>query len=99
MYDPALGVRRLDRTLVFTPAGRLVLLDLAESEEPREWTFLLRTDRPTEEQGDGSRLIRSGEATARVRRLAPDEASVVVGVLEVEANPTSSTPELRLTRT
>ncbi|MFD8407645.1 hypothetical protein ACFV1G_23490 [Streptomyces anulatus] len=99
MYDPALGVGRLDRTLVFTPAGRLVLLDLAESEEPREWTFLLRTDRPTEEQGDGSRLIRSGEATARVRRLAPDEASVVVGVLEVEANPTSSTPELRLTRT
>lgn len=44
-------------------------------------------------------MIRSGEATARVRRLAPDEASVRTGVMEVEANPTSSTPELRLTRT
>ncbi|MFI5808282.1 hypothetical protein [Streptomyces sp. NPDC051561] len=31
MYDPALGVERLDRTLVLTPAGRLVLLDLAEA--------------------------------------------------------------------
>lgn len=90
---------RLDRTLVFTPAGRLVLLDLVEADEPRAWTFLLRTDRPTEEHADGTRLIRSGEATARVRRLAPDEASVRTGVLEVEAHPTSSTPELRLVRT
>ncbi|WP_030975319.1 heparinase II/III family protein [Streptomyces sp. NRRL S-1824] len=101
MYDPALGVRRLDRTLVFTPSGRLVLLDLAESEpgEGREWTFLLQTDRPTEPQPDGTRLIRSGSAVARVRQFAPLDASVASEVTEVEANPTSSTPELRLTRT
>lgn len=101
MYDPGLGVRRLDRTLVFTPSGRLVLLDLAESEpgEGREWTFLLQTDRPTEPQPDGTRLIRSGSAVARVRQFAPLDASVTSEVTEVEANPTSSTPELRLTRT
>ncbi|WP_405392897.1 hypothetical protein OG596_36930 [Streptomyces sp. NBC_01102] len=99
MYDPALGVRRLDRTLVFTPSGRLVLLDLAEAGAEREWTFLLQTDRPTEPRPDGSRLIRSGAATALVRQFAPHDASVTCEVTEVEANPTSSTPELRLTRT
>ncbi|MCX4680896.1 hypothetical protein OG413_37435 [Streptomyces sp. NBC_01433] len=99
MYDPALGVRRLDRTLVFTPAGRLVLLDLAEADEDRAWTFLLQTDRPTEPRPDGARLIRSGAATALVRQFAPLDASVTCEVTEVEANPTSSTPELRLTRT
>ncbi|MFE7396830.1 hypothetical protein [Streptomyces sp. NPDC057557] len=99
MYDPALGVRRLDRTLVFTPSGRLVLLDLAEADAEREWTFLLQTDRPTEPQPDGSRLIRSGAASALVRQFAPLDGSVVSEATEVEANPTSSTPELRLTRT
>ncbi|WP_405401642.1 hypothetical protein [Streptomyces sp. NBC_01104] len=99
MYDPALGVRRLDRTLVFTPSGRLVLLDLAEADSAREWTFLLQTDRPTEAQEDGSRLIRSGSAAARLRQFAPADGRVAVEVTEVEANPTSSTPELRLTRT
>lgn len=101
MYDPGLGVRRLDRTLVFTPSGRLVLLDLAESEpgEGREWTFLLQTDRPTEPQPDGTWLIRSGSAVARVRQFTPLDTSVASEVTEVEANPTSSTPELRLTRT
>lgn len=102
MYDPALGVRRLDRTLVSTPSGRLVLLDLAEAREERAWTFLLQTDRPTEPLPDGSRLIRSGAATALVRRFAPPGGPAVgesAGVTEVEANPTSSTPGLRLTRT
>ncbi|WP_371604541.1 heparinase II/III-family protein [Streptomyces sp. NBC_01220] len=99
MYDAGLGVRRLDRTLVFTPSGRLVLLDLAEADAAREWTFLLQTDRPTEPQQDGSRLIRSGSASARFWQFAPADGRVVGGVTEVEANPTSSTPELRLTRT
>ncbi|MFJ5290809.1 hypothetical protein [Streptomyces sp. NPDC088348] len=99
MYDPALGVHRLDRTLVFTPAGRLVLLDLAEAGTGREWSFLLQTDAPTEELPDGTRLIRSGEATARVRQFAPESAAWTSEVTEVEANPTSSTPELTLTRT
>ncbi|THA75876.1 hypothetical protein E6R60_13900 [Streptomyces sp. A0642] len=99
MYDPALGVRRLDRTLVFTPSGRLVLLDLAEADTAREWTFLLQTDRPTEPRPDGSRLIRSGTASARLRQFAPSEGRITSEVTEVEANPTSSTPGLRLTRT
>ncbi|MFJ3699314.1 hypothetical protein ACIPW9_35205 [Streptomyces sp. NPDC090052] len=99
MYGPALGVRRLDRTLVFTPAGRLVLLDLAEADTGREWSFLLQTDAPTEELPDGTRLIRSGEATAHVRQFVPEGAVWTSEVTEVEANPTSSTPDLKLTRT
>ncbi|MFB7342258.1 hypothetical protein ACFCZ6_19600 [Streptomyces hydrogenans] len=123
LYDPALGVTRLDRTLVFTPAGRLVLLDLAETaagtghatageagaeagapagaEAPgREWTFLLHTDDPVEDRPDGSRLIRAGNATAVVRHLMlPAGTRTTRHVTEVEANPTSSTPGLRITRT
>ncbi|MGW2652348.1 hypothetical protein ACWC1D_01580 [Streptomyces sp. NPDC001478] len=99
MYDPGLGVRRLDRTLVFTPSGCLVLLDLAEADAPREWTFLLQTDRPAEAEADGGRLIRSGAATARLRQFAPAGARMTGEATEVEANPTSSTPGLRLTRT
>ncbi|MFF2008402.1 hypothetical protein ACFVWY_04900 [Streptomyces sp. NPDC058195] len=99
MYDPALGVRRLDRTLVFTPSGRLVLLDLAEARTEREWTFLLQTDRPTEPLPGGDRLIRSGAARALVRRFAPSDVRVVTESTGIEARPTSSTPGLRLTRT
>ncbi|MFE9368065.1 hypothetical protein ACFYNN_36060 [Streptomyces sp. NPDC006978] len=64
MYDPGLGLRRLDRTLVCTPSGRLVLLDLAEAEEARTWTFLLQTDpadgagarqQPADQVGGGHR--------------------------------------------
>ena len=104
MYDPELGVRRLDRTLVLTPSGRLVLLDLAEAADgtERAWSFLLQTDGPVEHIGGGSGAeyrIRAGAARARVRRFAPYDAEVDATVTEVEANPTSSTPELRLTRT
>ncbi|GAA1369387.1 heparinase II/III family protein [Streptomyces beijiangensis] len=99
MYDPALGVRRLDRTLVFTPSGRLVLLDIAEADAAREWSFLLQTDAPTERSADDLHLIRSGAAAAVVRRFAPARARTESTAVEVEANPTSSTPELRITRT
>ncbi|MGW7413795.1 hypothetical protein [Streptomyces sp. NPDC054863] len=103
MYDPALGMRRLDRTLVFTPSGRLVLLDLAEAEADRAWTFLLQTDGPAEgvdpDTAPAEHRIRAGAARARVRRFAPYDAEVGATVTEVTANPTSSTPELHLTRT
>lgn len=100
MYAPDLDVRRLDRTLVFTPSGRLVLLDRAEAGAGREWSFLLQTDEPTGLAPGGGRLIRSGRARAVVRHLwAPAGSRIGCSVTEVEANPTSSTPGLRITRT
>ncbi len=96
MYPAELAVERLDRTLVFTPAGRLVLLDRCAAEVPREWTFLLHADWPLEFDGDDV-VLRSGSAQARVRMHSP--VAVSATVTEVEANPTSSTPSLRLTRT
>ena len=95
MYPPALGITRLDRTLVFTPAGRLVLLDRCAAEAPRDWTLLLHADWPIE-YGDEIAL-RSGSAQAWVRLHTP--LTVESAVTEVEANPTSSTPSLRLTST
>ncbi|TDC02488.1 hypothetical protein E1091_00665 [Micromonospora fluostatini] len=98
MFDPALGVRRVDRTLVFTPSGRLVILDELDAEQPREWTFLLHSDWPAEFI-DGDVVLRSGPAQAQVRRFAPDDATVSQGTTEIEANPTASTPSLRIVRT
>ncbi|MFV2010779.1 MULTISPECIES: hypothetical protein [unclassified Micromonospora] len=98
MFDPALGVRRVDRTLVFTPAGRLVVLDLLAADQPREWTFLLHSDWPAELVG-GDIVLRSGPAQAYVRQVVPDAATVSQTTTEIEANPTGSTPSLRIVRT
>ena len=69
---PGSGVRRLDRTLVFTPSGRLVLLDLAEvGGQEREWTFLLQTDRPDGAQPRRQPADQVGAATARVTAVRP----------------------------
>ncbi|WFF04496.1 heparinase II/III family protein [Micromonospora sp. WMMD1076] len=97
MFDPALGVRRVDRTLVFTPSGRLVLLDELAADQPREWTFLLHSDWPAEVV-DGDLALRSGPAQAWVRRLAPADAPVETTTTTIEANPTASTPSLRIVR-
>lgn len=101
MYDPALGVRRCDRTLVCTPAGRLVLLDELAADEPREWTLLVQSDWPADLVADDLVALRSGPAQAWLRRLPGTSDGVTVTRVdtEIEANPTSSTPSLRLTRT
>ncbi|GAA1561569.1 hypothetical protein GCM10009804_17940 [Kribbella hippodromi] len=95
MYPAELGITRLDRTLVFTPGGRVVLLDRCEAEAPRDWTLLLHADWPIEYGAEIA--LRSGSAQAWVRLHSP--VSVEPAITEVEANPTSSTPSLRLTRT
>ncbi|MGI5213660.1 heparinase II/III domain-containing protein [Plantactinospora sp. CA-290183] len=99
MFDPSLGVRRVDRTLVVTPAGRLVLLDLLAAEEPREWTFLLHSDWPATIGADGRIALRSGPAQGWLTRLAPDDAVLSELDTPIEANPTASTPSLRMTKT
>ena len=95
MYPSELGITRLDRTLVFTPGGRLVLLDRCAADAPRDWTLLLHADWPIEYADEIA--LRSGSAQAWVRFHTP--LTVESAVTEVEANPTSSTPSLRLTRT
>ncbi|WP_410813896.1 hypothetical protein [Micromonospora sp. 067-2] len=98
MFAPDLGVRQVDRTLVFTPTGRLVILDELAADEPREWTFLLHSDWPAD-LADGDIVLRSGPAQAWVRQFAPSGATVTQGTTEIEANPTASTPSLRIVRT
>jgi hypothetical protein len=98
MFDPALGVRRVDRTLVVTPRGRLVLLDRLAADVPREWTFLLHSDWPAEEV-EGRFAIRSGSGQAWLTTIAPGDARVEQADTVIEANPTGSTPSLRITKT
>ncbi|QYN31975.1 heparinase II/III-family protein [Pseudonocardia sp. DSM 110487] len=98
MFDPALGVRRVDRTLVVTPRGRLVLLDRLAADEPREWTFLLHSDWPAEPV-DGRWAIRSGSGMAWLTALGSDAQRVEQADTAIEANPTGSTPSLRITKT
>lgn len=97
MFDPALGVRRVDRTLVVTPRGRLVLLDRLAADEPREWTFLLHSDWPADPV-DGRWAIRSGPGMAWLTTLTPGLRAEQADTA-IEANPTGSTPSLKITKT
>ncbi|NUT46708.1 MAG: hypothetical protein HOV94_05210, partial [Saccharothrix sp.] len=90
MFDPALGVRRHDRTLVVTPTGRTVLWDELAADAPRTWTLLLHSDWPAEITG-GRVVLRSGPGQACVSLLHGPQ-HVEQATTEVEANPTSSTP-------
>jgi hypothetical protein len=96
MFDHELGVLRCDRTCVVTPSGRLVLLDLLEASTPRLWTLLLHSDHAAERLDETTVALRSGPGLAWVRRLVPGEVVVEQTVTEIEANPTSSTPSLRI---
>jgi len=95
MYDPALGVRRLERTFVFTPKGRLVIRDECVAEVGREWTFLLQADWPIA-VNDRTAVLQSGLAQAWVSLLSPADARVSTGITSLEANPTASTPSLMI---
>lgn len=98
MYKPELGVRRVDRTMVYTPTGRLVLLDLLEAEQPREWTYLLHSDWPAEPIAPDTWRLWSGAGEAVFRLLTPTDVTIDQIDTEVEANPTASTPSLRITK-
>lgn len=107
MFDATLGVRRLDRTLVVTPYGRVVVVDRCEAGSPRRWSWLLHSDWPAEVWDEehpgrspgGSVVLRSGPGQAWVTRLPGTPAQLELGTTEVQANPTSSTPSLRISRT
>ncbi|MFI5593900.1 hypothetical protein ACIA5G_53400 [Amycolatopsis sp. NPDC051758] len=99
MFPGHLGVRRVDRTLVVTPGGRVVILDELAADEPREWTYLLHTDWPVDETGPDSWRLTAGPGSALLTRLAPADATSRQERTEVEANPTSSTPSLKVSKT
>lgn len=99
MYETPLGVRRADRTIVFTPTGKLVLLDLLEAEQPREWTYLLHSDWPAERIDEHGWRLWSGAGQATFRLLAPDGVTIDQVDTDVAASPTASTPSLRITKT
>jgi hypothetical protein len=99
MFPADLGVTRLDRTLVVTPRGRVVVLDLLAADQPREWTFALHSDWPAERLDEDGWLLASGPAQARLTRLAPASVRASAFPTPIEANPTSSTPSLRIEKT
>jgi len=110
MYPAELGVEYLERTLVVLPSGRTVVVDRGRAAEPREWTVLLHADHPAEtvpDAGDDSgdaagdavrRVLRNGRAGAWLTTHAAGGARAEQVVTDVEANPTSSTPSLVVTR-
>jgi hypothetical protein len=113
MYPAELGVESLERTLVVLPSGRTVVVDRGRAAEPREWTVLLHADHPAEAVelgvphdgvGDGAddgavrRVLRNGRAGAWLTTRAAGGARADQVVTDVEANPTSSTPSLVVTR-
>lgn len=113
MYPEELGVETLERTIAVLPSGRLVVVDRGRAAEARSWTLLFHSDHPSEEvappgPGPGAvrHVLRNGRAGAWLTTYAgpaltgtAGEGSVVERVVtDVEANPTSSTPDLVVTR-
>ena len=96
MYDPALGVRRLRRHLVMSPAGTVFTVDECVTREPRAFTWLLQTDNPPAAQGDARFLAHAGSGCLLVTLLEPTGAHTEVATTTVQANPTSSTPALAI---
>jgi hypothetical protein len=94
MYDPALGVQRLDRHLVMSPRGTLVLVDDLAADRPHRWTWLLQTDHPAEPAGAGRWEAAAGPGRLRVTALEPAGTADEVVATPVAANPTASTPDL-----
>jgi len=99
MFAADLGVRRCDRTLVCTPSGRVVVLDLLTADVPREWTVLVHADHSPEPVDERTHALRAGSGLAWVRSLTPDNLAADTVDTQIEANPTSSTPSLRITKT
>lgn len=102
MYPEELGVETLERTIAVLPSGRTVIVDRGRAVEPRKWTLLFHADHPAQESappepGAVSNVLRNGRAGAWLTTYAPGATSERV-VTEVEANPTSSTPDLVVTR-
>ncbi|PSL03152.1 heparinase II/III-like protein [Haloactinopolyspora alba] len=96
MYDAALDVRRLDRHLVMSPRGTLILVDDLAAGVPRRWTWLLHTDHRAEHVGDGRWVADAGSARLRVSALEPTTTHADVVETPIAANPTSSTPSLAI---
>lgn len=93
MFD---GVSRMDRTFIFTPRGRVVLIDELAAPSPKVWSWLLHTDWPACEV-DAGWMVQSGAGQMLVRPFY--EASARQYDTVVEANPTASTPSLSISRT
>ncbi|MFI2363383.1 heparinase II/III family protein [Promicromonospora sp. NPDC019610] len=108
MYPEELGVESLERTVAVLPSGRVVVVDRGRAAQPRSWTLLFHADHPAEEVAPGPddagavrHVLRNGRAGAWLTTYAPGAAgatSVERVVTDVEANPTSSTPDLVVTR-
>lgn len=102
MYPEELGVETLERTVAVLPSGRTVVVDRGRATRSRTWTLLFHADHPAQEAtapepGALSNELRNGRAGAWLTTYAPGARSERV-VTEVEANPTSSTPDLVVTR-
>ena len=96
MYDPELGLERVRRHLVMSPAGHVVIVDDLAAAAPRRWTWLLQTDNPAEPTGSGRWLVPAGTGVLHVRTPAPTSTTDRVVRTGVQANPTASTPGLEM---
>jgi hypothetical protein len=96
MYPPDLGVRQVDRHLVMSPRGTLILVDELAADEPRRWTWLLQTDNAAQLVGGRRWEAAAGSARLRVTAQAPDDTADDVVATPIAANPTSSTPSLAI---
>ncbi|MEO5781525.1 MAG: hypothetical protein ABIQ22_17450, partial [Arthrobacter oryzae] len=95
MYDRSLGLKKVQRHLVMSPHGVVVVVDDLEAEAPRSWTMLLQTQNPARETTPSTWVAEAGRGNLKITALDDAATSEVIRTA-IHANPTSSTPHLAI---
>ncbi len=95
MYDRSLGLKKVQRHLVMSPCGVVVVVDDLEADAPRSWTMLLQTQNPARETTPSTWVAEAGRGNLKITALDDAAKSEVIRTA-IHANPTSSTPHLAI---
>ena len=95
MYDRSLGLKKVQRHLVMSPRGVVVVVDDLEANAARSWTMLLQTQNPARETTPSTWVAEAGRGNLKITALDDVTKSDVVRTA-IHANPTSSTPHLAI---
>ncbi|MBE4718554.1 DUF4962 domain-containing protein [Pseudarthrobacter sp. AB1] len=95
MYDRSLGLKKVQRHLVMSPRGVVVVVDDLEADAPRSWTMLLQTQNPARETTPSTWVAEAGRGNLKITALDDVATSEVIRTA-IHANPTSSTPHLAI---
>jgi len=77
-YYPELGVTRFDRHFLYVAPDYFIIWDELSANEPRQFTWLINSDRTIDELLPALHVLRNGNVALLVQRLAPASAATTI---------------------